>query len=382
MQLLKSLGEGIGTAAGVAWPLFGIMFGVLGTTIGGPTAIVLGTILSGLFLLVAIPITYWSYNSYLEEKNKLQRQLDEQENVFCENIIHYLLSLTREHWFANKRNELNHLPPYLSVQEIKLWIVEDIKNRRMHCDHQLFLFLHNLLEDNKSEHFLHDYVRFLNSELDVTNDYCPVTSFESTKIAHLTQKLKQILPLNEFKSDNNPYTSLNYIRHGAVAFLAAFGSVAGCSAGLIGLLSCVGVFAGLSAVPILGWALLSTAIMFGLAVAAVSVCTVAANRLKRTLVEHYTKINHELKANTDYRNYKVDIEKELEKKYSSQQQSTNVIDLKHWQEFNKRKRPTFYHFNFNDKNHPIWKPDTCKLQTELVENVFIEPQKPFLIAPL
>lgn len=91
MQFLKSLGDGVGTAAGVAWPIFGVTLGSLGLAIGGISAIILGAISIAVFLLVAIPVTCWSYQNYLKEKNELLTKLQEKKQRMRQSLRTHLL---------------------------------------------------------------------------------------------------------------------------------------------------------------------------------------------------------------------------------------------------------------------------------------------------
>lgn len=68
MSLLKSGFAGIGTASGVAWPFFGLIVSIFVLTTGGGFALALGAVSAVLFVLVSIPVFYWTYQHFKKKK--------------------------------------------------------------------------------------------------------------------------------------------------------------------------------------------------------------------------------------------------------------------------------------------------------------------------
>ncbi|HLB42385.1 MAG TPA: hypothetical protein VJN02_05980 [Gammaproteobacteria bacterium] len=291
MQILKSLGDGIGTAAGVAWSIFGIVFGTLGLTIGtSMIAIILGCISVGLFLLVCLPITYWSYKNHLKENNEVQRTLQEQEDKLCELLFNYLLAISKKILIRNK---------YINVTTL----VENIKNK-IQVDiikHQyissIAQSLNDLLDNREGNSFLFTLIDTLlnDNENNIVKE-------------HLQEDMRTICK----KYNNFIHTTSNasaQIKMGMINFLAAFGSVAGCAAGTLGLLGSMGVFTSFAAVPILGWSILGVAVIFGLAVAGICIHSSYEKNKKSQLIDHYKQVNSELTTSVTRNNIKTSVKR-------------------------------------------------------------------------
>jgi len=98
MTLFKSSVNGIGTGAGVAWPLFGIVFGAIGGTIGSPVSLMLGLGSVILFFTVTLSVTYFSYkdakNAQSKDAKNAQREtqssIEKNQNKLVERIESYL----------------------------------------------------------------------------------------------------------------------------------------------------------------------------------------------------------------------------------------------------------------------------------------------------
>lgn len=97
MSVLKSLFNGIGSGAGVAWPLFGISFSLLGGAIEGVLSVALGAISISLFFAVSIPIVYFSYEEMENNKNLFRKQLEKNKQKLALDIVNYIQSIYKNY---------------------------------------------------------------------------------------------------------------------------------------------------------------------------------------------------------------------------------------------------------------------------------------------
>jgi hypothetical protein len=310
MQILKSLGDGIGTAAGVAWPTFGIIFGTLGLSTGAATAIALSSISIGLFLLVFLPITYWSYKSYLKENKKLRHVLQEQRDQAHEHMLHYLISILRKCLLKNKIKHVSDLDQSTLIQHLQDEINADIGTNNYMP--QIKECLNHLLNDTQNT-VLSTLIEALTHSKNNDIDNMPVIIPEHKK--KIMGKIKDIfMKCNQFTPKITDFSE--QIKMGIIGFSAAFGSIAGCAAGTIGLLTAIGVFAGLATVPVLGWSILGVATIFGLAVAAICVQSAHKKSKKIQLFNYYEQINTELNLSAIQNNNRTDATIEAKKELS------------------------------------------------------------------
>lgn len=86
MSVFKPAFDAIGTGAGVAWPLFGILSSALSLGIGGVAMVSLGSICCGLFLIVGIPVFYLSYKKNKLEEMRLNKKLNTHLLNFMERL--------------------------------------------------------------------------------------------------------------------------------------------------------------------------------------------------------------------------------------------------------------------------------------------------------
>jgi len=121
MQLFRSAFNGIGTGAGVAWPFFGIVFSVLGGSIGGLLSLTLGAISIGLFLAITLSIFYFSYEEMRNNALRMEEQLQKNQKKLWADINNYINSIYEN--FLNQTEEddfINYLKKMIhqDLQEI------------------------------------------------------------------------------------------------------------------------------------------------------------------------------------------------------------------------------------------------------------------------
>jgi hypothetical protein len=352
MQILKSLGDGIGTGAGVAWPTFGIIFGTLGLTIGASTiAIILGSITTALFFLVALPITYWSYKNYLKETEELKLIQLLQEEKISENLFDYLISISSECLYKNSLN--NPAKRYVFIEEIIYSIQKDIAENEqadIPCPALSWLY-----ENRYKNNILKDFVHAINTTGKVTLNYKPV--LDNEKKSNLLQQIAE-----NYNQQNSfsptPLSLANKIKTGLIAFSAGFGSIAGCSAGTLGLLASMGVISGLAAVPIVGWTILGLAIVFGVAVAGVCICSSSERDRQNQAIAHYKSLNQKLVNITTVKNIKTNAKIEVKEQINNNRLADS---------YGKRVKKNYSRTNNLDHaNYSFWMPQKVTLGHSLI----------------
>lgn len=214
IRLFKSFISGIGTGAGVAWPMFGLIFNALNNPVGSTSALILGSITSSIFLLVAFPVAYFSYQLADKSDQQAQKRLLENKEKLINDI----------NIFYPERCYSLHLGLYLKadiIQDMQRDI-EVIKEYPL-----LTKFLFFLIECKKSNQTI------------------------------AQQKMLELFIKNKVP-ENNP--SKNRV---AAFFnlVSTFGSLVGCYAGMTGMLTGVGLLGGFLAFPFLGVAVISAALI-------------------------------------------------------------------------------------------------------------------------
>lgn len=289
MQLFKSFGDGIGTAAGVAWPIFGIIFWSLGIAVGGISAIIIGSVATILFLIIATSITYWSYKEYLQEKTRFQDKMKDQDNKILQLVYSYLLKTLKESLLLNRKYKNN---AFILVEVLKEIIQQDIiKSESEIKSPHLLCILHRLLDDQQNNNILHNLTNIYNNNELIVNDVDRTLNTNLNNNNHLKKLKNNICDLCTQSKDflffsDPPIKTL--IKAGCIGFAAAFGSVAGCISGMIGLAGGLGIFAGLTVFPIVGWATLFIAIIFGLIVSGINMHNLTIKTYREQLIHYNT----------------------------------------------------------------------------------------------
>lgn len=261
MALVRAFFAGIGTGAGVAWPLFGITFGVLGASIGGPLSLILGGISILLFFAISIPIFYFSYTE--EQKNELSllKQLNRNQKKLHARVEDYLQCIYTQ--YIQESNPQSFYDYFNRIIDKDLQEIAKINN-----DSSLYLLL-NLL---RQHHELLQNSTPLNVRIKFVNTADTITK-------NIPQK-------------SIPFSNL--IIPAFFGFVGTFGSVAGCSAGIAGLLTGLGIFTSFAAFPILGWSILGAAVIFGVIVAIDAAEKKQEQYQTKELNDEMKKMHHQL----------------------------------------------------------------------------------------
>lgn len=350
MQRLKPLGDGIGTAAGVAWPTFGLIFGALGLTISGLAATILGAISIGIFILVFAPITYWSYKNYIDDKAQLKQKIGQLENNYVELAFKYLSTLMDEYLFAHRITSLKHNDIDKAVQFIHEKIQHDINSKKISPNHPCVQLWKNYCHQHDNNQFLNKFANLYYIDDDGYDEY--------KQLCKLNIVLRDIMAIrdknNSVLHQTIPLSIGNHIKMGAMGFFSAFGSIAGCSAGVAGLLLGLGVFTGLSSIPIVGWAAIAGALVFGFAVAAVCIYSAREKNKDEQYAQYVEKTNHAMQEIIQYKHTKLKVHMKYDKKHSSDHfHRKKVVDTS--TDRNDHEPSTSLKYKYIRQHHPIWR---------------------------
>lgn len=255
-MILKSLFDSIGTAAGVAWPLFGIIASTLSFIIGGVIALHVGLICCLLFLSVSIPVFYISYNTNKALNEKLQRK-------FSLNLINFLDAFHQHYLQQNSQKSF--------LDCLMDWASQQGEDKTIQIKFIHFIQANGLLNNfdgltlNQQKACLNTIVTtYFNSRSFVNNVPIPPTS-DLAKTFFL-------------------------------GFVGAFGSIAGCSAGMMGLLVTIGLTTGFAAIPILGAAVLCISIGSGLISGFFAVQKEIENKAISQVYKNFKRFNNVFRA--------------------------------------------------------------------------------------
>lgn len=331
MQILKSLSEGMGTAGGVAWTTFGLLFGSFGLTVGNSAlTISLGVISASLFLLVAIPVTYWSYCNSHKENDELRHAIEEQENQIVHYLTEYLLAIRQECLLKNPQKYRNHYD--------KSVLAEDLENRLLKTRSKRPVsfttaqFLDCLLDDNHK-----------NSILGMLTDACTMDKLVLKKKLLAIYRDSVFLQLDEL-------SLFAKLKTGFIAFCAGFGSLAGCSSGSLGLFAALGIFPGFAAVPLVGLAIMGIACVFGLFLSGMSIDTAIQRSKEKQLFVQSEAIHHDLKNLATLKTASVKAELKAQTKYQIRAKEGLTEQLARPKLLKRSSSFDSYFY----RNHPLW----------------------------
>ncbi|ARH01126.1 hypothetical protein [Legionella micdadei] len=266
MSVFKPVFDAVGTGAGVAWPLFGILSSALSLGIGGAAMAGLGSVCCGLFLLVGLRVFYLSYKKSKAEEAQLNDKLHKNLSGFIDRLYNCYLE---------EDTSLN-FPDYLNSSNLDR---EETSNRTS-IQVQFIEFVRG-----NSAKFLLNY-----------HHHSPIKKNE---------KLKKIIKAFINSSDFNERVKalpMSELLDGAfLNFVGVFGAVAGCSAGVIGVFSGLGLMISLSAIPFVGAAVLAAALFLGICGAVISVHANIEKNRKIQIYKNFKGINHnfDLEMNLD-----------------------------------------------------------------------------------
>lgn len=269
MSVFKPAFDAIGTGAGVAWPLFGILSSALSLGIGGVAMVSLGSICCGLFLIVGIPVFYLSYKKNKLEEMRLNKKLNTHLLNFMERLYRCYIEEATQLDFSSYLRQIDceGAGEKMTIQALFL---EFIKN-------------------NQNDFFY---------------NYHQYTAIEKKEEAE--EIIKAFINSADFK-ENSAVPSMRELLEGAfLNFVGVFGAVAGCSAGVMGVFAGLGLISGLSAIPFLGVAILCAAFVLGVCGAVLSVYSNSEKTQKIQLYKNFKHIN-------DHFDAEINLDKQKEK---------------------------------------------------------------------
>lgn len=228
MVFLKSVLNGIGSGSGVAWPLFGILFAALGGTIASFFSLSLGILAITLFFTVSSLIFYFSYQEQKDSEQLFQNQFHKNQQKLLADINEYIKSINNYFLYGKNVEDFNEL--------FKRMLIMDL-DKIGHVDtnsplYQILLLL-------KKEYELNQCIP---NNKNILKNIADEVSQQSVPAS------KKMIPA-------------------FFAFAGTFGSIAGCCAGVSGLLTGMGICSSFAAFPLLGCGVLLFALISGTALA-------------------------------------------------------------------------------------------------------------------
>ena len=264
-SLIKAFFSALGTGSGVAWPLFGITFALLGASIGGPVSLALGATSIFLFLAVSIPIFYVSYVEEQKNDFRLVEQINRNQNKIHARIEEYLQYIYLQYLRESNSQSFSDYVKHIIDRDLK-----DTAGIKTHSS--LYLLLHVI-----SQHH------------ELLQDLTPLN--KKIKFEHLADCV-----INKIPRKSMSITQL--MIPAFFSFVGTFGFFAGCSAGVAGLLTGLGIFTSFAAIPVLGWSILGAAVIFGSIVAFSVAKKNQENYQAQELNNELRKMHHQLKKGT------------------------------------------------------------------------------------
>ncbi|CAM3052325.1 Uncharacterised protein [Legionella steigerwaltii] len=256
MKLLKSALNAIGSGAGVAWPLYGIVFSVLGGAVASFFSLTFGIISISLFFAVGIPIFYFSYQEMKKNEEIFQAQLDKNQQKLLTDIQEYISSIDNYALYEKCTADFNEVFARILIMDLNK-IARESPNSPLCQILSLFYEEYKLkqaIPNNKVilEHIVHN----------VSQHSVPLS--------------KKIVP-------------------SFFAFVGTFGPIAGCSAGVSGLLTGMGLFSSFAAFPLLGWGILTVALISGIIMASEAIIQSSddfkKNELNQTIKNMHSQLS-------------------------------------------------------------------------------------------
>ena len=298
MSFSRSLFDGIGAGAGVAWPLFGIVSSVLSLGVGGSLAISLGSVCCIVFLAVSIPVFYFAYKKSKEET----KQLDEKLTTHLFNFIDTL----HKAYLANKTED-ESFTDYLN----RWLILENEKENKNHLQIMLILFI-----KKNSPSLLNQYHRLP----------------PETKKENLSQLIQNFIGIIDLNGILTKPAKKELLKVAFLNFVGVFGAVAGCSAGLMGVFIAFGITLGFGANPLLGLGILVLALGLASYSAVIATQGNIEKGKKTQIYKNLKSYNHELThqdlVEREYRCTTQFLEKELKVSPSSREEVSGKIKPK------------------------------------------------------
>ncbi|MDI9818724.1 MULTISPECIES: hypothetical protein [unclassified Legionella] len=265
MSFTKASFDGIGSGAGVAWPFFGIFSSTLGLAAGSTIALISGGIAGLLFCAVSGAIVYLSYQNALKEEKALKQKLERKQDTVIA-FLHSYLEILYSDCLLERGKSTDTFTPDEIVQKMMAKVAKDRVDNL-------------LVKEILSQEIIKQFIQTKTSSEEENQWFSEVNKL----VARLTsEKAKQVPKGEQIKA----------------AFLGAvgtFGAIAGCTAGFFGLLSGVGLLAGFSAVPVVGWLTLAVAFSFAVFVAINTAQQVADKHKLKQMSQNAKQMSKEVK---------------------------------------------------------------------------------------
>ncbi|STX30058.1 Uncharacterised protein [Legionella beliardensis] len=272
MALLRPTFEGLGSASGVAWPIFGMVSSALSLGIGGAATFLLGGVCGTIFLLASLPIMYLSYKKSKQEQEQFNKKQDHYEALLLNNLS-ALFAKTKQYKGLDSAADFYD---FLN-KKIKELNDENTKDKKL---------IANLLNYLKLQS-IYDFYKHSDSE-----------TFDAVLKARINQFL-----LNQLNEQSHLVNNSDKGQAAFLGFVGAFGTIAGGSAGFTGLLIGLGLMASFSVIPWAAFAIIITAAIIGTYVALDAVELTEFNAAKmywykstKTLGNFLQKLNAEIEA--------------------------------------------------------------------------------------
>lgn len=231
MALLKPALDGIGSASGVAWPIFGIVSSALSFSTSSTASFILGSLCSTLFLLVSLPIIYFSFQKAKQQQLTLNKKQENFETILLSNLVELFATVKQSETLSLESNFSKFLKK--KRQELQQSSTEEKKLFDKFI--KLLIILNSPSIYNS---FNHSNPQTFNSFLNVSTN--------------------QFL-IDELNKKRHFATGKDKMYASFLGFVGAFGTIAGGSAGISGLLTGLGLITGFSAAPWAGFIIIITA---------------------------------------------------------------------------------------------------------------------------
>ncbi|MFC3908338.1 hypothetical protein ACFORL_04520 [Legionella dresdenensis] len=227
MAFFKPLLDAVGSGGGVAWSAFGIISATMGLASGGVLSLIFGYSAISAFLLIFFPVLILSYQAVQKQQQQLAEKIIESCQMLQIQIRDYL-ELCHKHFL--KRSPGGNIDEFRTSLSRK--IDKDLRKLRLSNKGCLADFLQQIFDRNTLNQFIHH-------------------KYNTGPLPEINIK---------FPADKRaPFSTIAIASF--FGFIGGFGAVAGGSAGISGLLMGMGLFAGFTAMPILGWSLLAAALL-------------------------------------------------------------------------------------------------------------------------
>lgn len=296
MKWFKYIVDGYGNAASIALPTYGIISTTLGLLAGGAFTVILGSASLGLLGFLSLPFAYWSYRQYMLSNKVFQEAKQKAIEDSVEQIINFYLVQLRQYILNNNISFLSEINKTQYVDFIKRDIATLKKNLRGLYSEYFLNLLDSLIEDTSSESFLNQFLSSIHSikNNSVNEDGYFLKNGNDLAFCAFKTNLKSFFEKKNtlIKFEALPYST--YFKEGLTGFSTGFGTAAGGGAGFCSVMVGLGFFAGIAAVPIVGWSLLAAGLLSGCIIAGIYMYVAHEKKKQQQFIEYYQGINKDL----------------------------------------------------------------------------------------